>query len=85
MFQGRLEGSVGWASKVDSGHDLAFVGLSPTLDSALTAQSLEPASDSLSPALSAPPPLTHACVLALKINIIKSYVPDVQKTLKMPL
>ena len=34
-----------------------FVSSSPTLGSVLTAQSLEPASDSVSPSLSAPPPL----------------------------
>ena len=34
-----------------------FVSLSPALGSVLTAQSLEPASDSVSPSLSAPPPL----------------------------
>ena len=34
-----------------------FVGWSPTLDSVLTAQSLEPASDYVSPPLSAPPML----------------------------
>ena len=33
------------------------VGSSPASGSALTAQSLEPASDSMSPSLSAPPPL----------------------------
>ena len=37
---------------------LRFVGLSPMLGSMLTAQSLEPASDSVSPFLSAPPLLT---------------------------
>ena len=35
-----------------------FVGLSPTSGSVLTPQSLESASDSLSPSLSAPPLLT---------------------------
>ena len=35
-----------------------FMGLSPVSGSVLTAQSLEPASDSASPPLSAPPPLT---------------------------
>ena len=35
-----------------------FVGLSPASGSVLTAQSLEPASDSVSPSLSAPPLLT---------------------------
>ena len=34
-----------------------FVSSSPTSGSVLTAQSLEPASDSVSPSLSAPPPL----------------------------
>ena len=34
-----------------------FVGSSPASGSLLTAQSLEPASDSVSPSLSAPPPL----------------------------
>ena len=34
-----------------------FVGLSPASGSVLTAQSLEPASDSASPSLSASPPL----------------------------
>ena len=33
------------------------VGLNPVLGSVLTAQSLEPAWDSVSPSLSAPPPL----------------------------
>ena len=32
-----------------------FMGLSPALGSVLTAQSLEPVSDSVSPSLSAPP------------------------------
>ena len=41
-----------------------FVGLSPELGSVLTAGSLEPASDSVSPSLSAPP---SACSLS-KIN-----------------
>ena len=35
-----------------------FMSLSPTSGSVLTAQSLEPASDSVSPSLSASPPLT---------------------------
>ena len=34
-----------------------LMGLSPTSGSVLTAQSLEPASDSVSPSLSVPPPL----------------------------
>ena len=44
------------------------VGSSPGSGSVLTAQSLEPASDSVSPSLSAPPPLTLYLSLS-KINI----------------
>ena len=44
-----------------------FVGSSPASGSALTVQSLEPASDSLSPSLSAPPQLVLSLSLS-KIN-----------------
>ena len=47
-----------------------FVGLSPASGSALTAQILEPASDSVSPSLSAPPPLVLSLCLS-KINKCK--------------
>ena len=43
-----------------------FVSSSPALDSVLTAQSLEPASDSVSPSLSAPLPLALSLSLSLK-------------------
>ena len=43
-----------------------FVGSSPASGSVLTAQSLEPASDTVSPSLSAPPPLTLSPFLSLK-------------------
>ena len=43
-----------------------FVGLSPMLGSVLTAQSLEPASDSVSPSLSAPSLLTLCLSLKYK-------------------
>ena len=43
-----------------------FVSSSPTLGSVLTAQSLEPASDSLSPSLFAPPPLVLCVCLSQK-------------------
>ena len=49
---------------------LQFVGSSPTSGSVLTAQSLEPASDSLSPSLSAPPPLM-LCLSKINIKKIK--------------
>ena len=46
-----------------------FVGLSPALGSVLTSQSLEPASDSVSPSLSAPAPLMLCLSCSLsKIN-----------------
>ena len=41
-----------------------FVSLSPALVSVLTAQSLEPALDSVSPSLSALPQLTHTLSLS---------------------
>ena len=41
-----------------------FVGVGPTMGSVRTAQSLEPASDSVSPSLSAPTP-THALSVSL--------------------
>ena len=44
------------------------VGSSPRSGSVLTAQSLEPASDPVSPSLSAPPQLTF-CLSLSKINI----------------
>ena len=43
-----------------------FVGSSPTSGSVLTAQSLEPASDSVSSSLSAPPLLSLSLSLSLK-------------------
>ena len=49
-----------------------FMGLSPTLDSVLTAQSLEPASDSVSPSLSVPP-LLVLCLCLSKINVKKNF------------
>ena len=47
-----------------------FVGLSPRSGSVLTAQSLEPASYSVSPPLSAPPLLTLCLCLSI-INVKK--------------
>ena len=48
-----------------------FVGSSPASGSVLTARSLEPASDSASPSLSAPPRLALCLPLKNKINIKK--------------
>ena len=48
---------------------LRFVSSSPTLDSVLTAQSLEPASDSVSPSLSAPPLLVLSVCLSVCLSL----------------
>ena len=47
-----------------------FVGSSPASGSGLTAQSLEPASDSVSLSLSVPPLLTHCLSLPLSFSQI---------------
>ena len=52
---------------------LQSVSSSPTLGSVLTAQSLEPAWDSVSPSLSVPPPLSTPCV-CLKNNKYKKKI-----------
>ena len=46
-----------------------FVSSNPTSGSVLTAQSLEPASDSLSPSLSALPPLALCLSLSLSLSL----------------
>ena len=51
-----------------------FVGLSPMSGSVLTAQSLEPASDSLSPSLSAPSQLTYSLSLSLSFSLSVSKI-----------
>ena len=48
-----------------------LVSSSPTSDSVMTAQSLEPASDSVSPSVSAPPPLALCLSLSQINKIIK--------------
>ena len=55
-----------------------FVGSSPALGSVLTARSLDPASDSVSPPLSAPPLLT-LCLCLSKINIKKKEKKDCKR------
>ena len=74
-FERHLGGSVSWAADFGSGHDLTarrLVSSSPASGFVLTAQSLEPASDSVSPSLSA---LPCSCSVSLcqknKINIKK--------------
>ena len=48
-----------------------FVSLSPASGSVLTARSLEPGSDSVSPFLSAPPPLARALSVSVKNKNLK--------------
>ena len=50
-----------------------LVSPSPASGSVLTAQSLEPASDSVSPSLFAPPLLTLCCSLSLKNKRLKKF------------
>ena len=63
----RLGGSVGWATDFSEGHDLSVFEFEPRVGFVLTAQGLEPASDSVSPPLSTPPLLT----LFVCLSIIK--------------
>ena len=51
-----------------------FVSSSPASGSVLTAQSLEPASDSVSPSLSTPPLLTFCLSLSQKLMSIKIFL-----------
>ena len=51
-----------------------FVGSSPASGSVLTTQSLEPASDSVSPSLSAPPLLKLACARARSLSLSLSKI-----------
>ena len=69
MLEGHLGGSVGEASDFGSGHDLMVLEFEPHIGSVLTAQSLEPASDSVSSSLSAPPPLTLCLSLSLYLSL----------------
>ena len=55
---------------------------SPAAGSVLTTQSLEPASDSVSPSLSAPPPLVLC--LCLSIDVKKNFLKKKKKERKFP-
>ena len=68
LFTIRIGGE-GYLSGSDfgSGHDLRVHGFEPCISSVLTARILEPASDSVSPSLSAPPPTrAHALSFSQK-------------------
>ena len=63
----RLGGSVSWVPNFSSSHDLAVHESSPASGSVLTAQSLELATDSVSPSLLA---LPHSCSVSLSQKLI---------------
>ena len=63
---GRLGGAVGEATDFNQVTILRSVSSSPASGSGLMAQSLEPASDSVSPSLSAPPLLMLCLSLSQK-------------------
>ena len=66
FLQGRLGGSVVERPTSVPAMISPFVSSSPALGSVLTAQSLEPVSDSVSPSLSAPFPLMLCLSLSQK-------------------
>ena len=71
----------GWVSHLGSGKISRFMSLSPASASVLTAHSLDPASDPVSPSLSAPAPLalclpqksTNNKIVLGKINLGVEY------------
>ena len=65
MAMGRLGGSVGKHPTLAQVMISRLVGSSPASGSVLTAQSLEPASDSVSLSFSALPPLVLSCFLSI--------------------
>ena len=69
LLAGRLGGSIGWASDFGSGHDHMVCEFEPRIR--FCADSLEPASESVSPSLSAPPQLVLCLSVSQKINKCK--------------
>ena len=65
-FVGGLGGSVGWASNFSSGHDVTVREFEPCIGLCVDRQSLERASDSVSPSLSAFPWLVLCLSFSLK-------------------
>ena len=59
-----------WVKRLTSAQVMIswFMGSSPTSGSVLTAQRLEPASDSVSPSLCAPPLLTFSLSLSVSLK-----------------
>ena len=72
---GRLGGSVGETSDFGSVMISRFVGSSPTSGSVLTAQSLKPSSDSVSPSLSAHHPPTRALSVSVLEQVYLHFLP----------
>ena len=74
-------GAPGWLSRLSPTSAQVmisrFMSSSPVLGSVLTAQSLEPALDSVSPSSSAPPPLALSVCVCLSLKnkkIFKCYI-----------
>ena len=68
---GRLGGSVGYASDFGSGHDLVVREFELHVGLCADSQSLETASDSVSPSLSGPSPLELCLCLSLSLSLSK--------------
>ena len=71
IFLGHLGGSVGWASGFGSGHDLMVCEFEPHVGLCADSSELEPASDSVSPSLSAPPLLMLCLSLSLSLSLFQ--------------
>ena len=76
--KGCLGDSVGWAFDFGSGHDLMVHRFKPHIRFCVTAQSLEPALDSVSPFLSAPSLLMLARSLSLSLSLSLSKINKVR-------
>ena len=60
-----------------------LVSSSPPSDSALTAQGLEPAWDSVSPPVSLPLPVTHTLSLSLSLSKINKHLKNLKKIIRI--
>ena len=66
---GHLDGSVGWASNFVSGHNLMVCEFEPHVGLFADSSEPQPASDSVPPSLSAPPP--HLLTFSLSLSLSK--------------
>ena len=78
MINAQVSGAPGWLSQLSvlTSPQIMIsqlVSLSPVSGSVLTAQSLEPASDSVSPSLSLCPSPSHALFVSLSLSKINKH------------